>query len=194
MRQLCIVTGAAEGTGLAVAQRFARAGWAVCITSRNAEKAQTAAAQIAKEYRVPAYGVGVNPARREDVQALYQAVDAQAVPLGAIVLVAADLGMNQPALDTALADWERVIQTNVIWNYLLAREAARRMQNTGGAIVIVGSNTAVRAIPNRSAYIASKGALSALSRALAVGIRADAGALQRRRLRQYSERTLFCFG
>ena len=168
MRQLCIVTGAAEGTGLAVAQRFARAGWAVCITSRSAEKAQTAAAQIAKEYRVPAYGVGVNPARREDVQALYQAVDARAVPLGAIVLAAADLGMNQPALDTALADWERVIQTNVIWNYLLAREAARRMQNTGGAIVIVGSNTAVRAIPNRSAYIASKGALSALSRALAV--------------------------
>ena len=54
--KLAMVTGAASGTGLTIARRFARAGWGVCVTSRSAERAQEAAQAIAAEFGVPAMG------------------------------------------------------------------------------------------------------------------------------------------
>ena len=72
-----------------------------------------------------------------------------------------------------------VIETNLLGAFLLCREAAKRMRQCGGgAIVIVGSNTATRAIRDRCAYISSKGGLASLVRSMAIelgrfGIRAN---------------------
>ena len=170
----CIITGAAEGTGYVVAERFLKAGYAVCITSRRAEKAEKAAQKLQQGYQLPAWGFGVDPMDLSQVESMYAALDEKGAEIGAIVLVAADLGIGQPPFETPLADWKRVIDTNVIWNYSMVEHAAGRMKKTGGgAIVFVGSNTAVRAIPNRSAYIASKAALQGLSKALAVDLGPD---------------------
>jgi NAD(P)-dependent dehydrogenase (short-subunit alcohol dehydrogenase family) len=73
-----------------------------------------------------------------------------------------------------------VLNTNVVWNYCLAEQAARRMKERGGgSITFLNSNTAYRAIPDRVAYVTSKGGQLGLMRALALdlgkyGIRVNA--------------------
>ena len=64
-----------------------------------------------------------------------------------------------------------MLNTNVVWNYLLCETAAKRMiKNGGGNIVFVNSNTAYRAIPDRVAYIASKGGQLGMMRGLALDL------------------------
>ena len=65
----------------------------------------------------------------------------------------------------------RVINTNVVWNYCLSEHAAKRMkENGGGNIVFINSNTAYRAIPDRVAYVTSKGGQLGLMRALTLDL------------------------
>jgi NAD(P)-dependent dehydrogenase (short-subunit alcohol dehydrogenase family) len=73
--------------------------------------------------------------------------------------------------ENPLTDFMRVINTNVCWNYFIVETAARRMKEHGGGnIVFVNSNTAYRAIPDRIAYEASKGAQLGMMRGLALDL------------------------
>ena len=64
-----------------------------------------------------------------------------------------------------------MLDTNVLWNYLLVEEGARYMIDRGGGnFVFVNSNTAYRAIPDRIAYVTSKGAQLGMMRALALDL------------------------
>jgi len=64
-----------------------------------------------------------------------------------------------------------VFETNLVWNFMIIRQAALRMKERGkGAVVFISSNTAYRAIPNRAAYSASKGGINAFAKALAVDL------------------------
>ena len=68
-------------------------------------------------------------------------------------------------------EFQRVFETNLVWNFTIVRQAAIRMkEHHKGAIVFFSSNTAYRAIPNRSAYSASKGGINAMSRAFAIDL------------------------
>ena len=88
-----------------------------------------------------------------------------------LVLNAADQGLNQELFKNPLTDFVKVINTNVTWNFCLSEHAAARMrQQGGGNIVFVNSNTAYRAIPNRVAYVSSKGGQLGLMRALAMDL------------------------
>lgn len=83
---------------------------------------------------------------------------------------AANPGIGQPILDTPIDQWAAVIDTNVVGTFVVAREAVRRMIDGGvkGCVTIVASNQAKRGVPQRSAYSASKGALSAMCKVFAV--------------------------
>ena len=164
-----MITGASHGTGLAIARRFARAGYGVILTSRSAAQAGGAAEIIKKEYPVFAAGYACAAGDEEQVKQIFHDLAAQERFVCALVLNAADLGMNQPSLTVPLDEWRQVIETNLVWNFSVMREAAEHMKRLGGgSIAVIGSNTARRAIPDRSAYIASKGGLVALTKALAV--------------------------
>ena len=82
--------------------------------------------------------------------------------------------------ESDLQSFNNVIQTNMVWNYCMAEQAALRMKEKGGgSITFINSNTAYRAIPDRVAYVASKGGQLGLMRALALdlgkyGIRVNA--------------------
>ena len=68
-------------------------------------------------------------------------------------------------------EFRGVFETNLVWNFTIVRQAAIRMkEHHKGAIVFISSNTAYRAIPNRSAYSASKGGINAMSRAFAIDL------------------------
>ena len=71
----------------------------------------------------------------------------------------------------SVEEFQRVFETNLVWNFMIVRQAALRMKEVGGgAVVFVSSNTAYRAIPNRAAYCASKGGINSMSKAFAVDL------------------------
>lgn len=177
MKKAVFVTGAHMGTGYAIAECFAKQGWDVFVTSRNGDKAQEAAKKIADTYGVFAKGYECNIRNEQQVIDIFNDIDATERFVETIVLNAADMGFgNDPAkgLDFFTVDVEefgRVFETNLVWNFMMIRQAAIRMkEHHKGAIVFISSNTAYRAIPNRAAYCASKGGINAMSKAFAVDL------------------------
>ena len=186
MKKAVFVTGGTVGTGLVTAEKFAAAGYNVVITSREAARAEAAAAQVAEKYGVTGYGYGLDIRDEERVKAIFADIDTKGLFVETVVLNSADLGFGtDPAkgmdpLTVDIADFQEVFETNLVWNFMIVRQAALRMKDhDGGAVVFISSNTAYRAIPNRTAYCASKGGINAMVKALAVdfgkyGIRVNA--------------------
>lgn len=171
MNKCVFVTGATNGTGYAIAERFAKEGYDVFIGSRSQEQATQAATRLASEYGNFTKGYGMRVFDEENVKEIFDDIRANGYLLNALVLNAANLGINQDTLTVDIADFMNVINTNVGWNFMLARQAALQMkENGGGSIVFINSNTAYRAIPSRAAYSCSKGGVLSLSRALAIDL------------------------
>ncbi len=175
MNRSVFVTGATNGTGYAIAARFAKEGYHVFLTSRSLESANKAAEQLQKEYpNVRVYGVGLEVCGEDKIKEIFADIRAKGYLLDTIVMNAANLGICQDTWEVEIADFQEVIYTNMVWNYMMAREAAKMMKEKGGgAIVFINSNTAHRAIPNRAAYCASKSGALGLMRALAIDFGKD---------------------
>lgn len=177
MNRAVFVTGATGGTGLAIAERFAKEGYDVFVTSRDSVSAQDAAEGITKKYGVFAKGYELDIRNEARVMAIFADIDSTDRFVETVVLNAADLGFgNDPArgmpfFEVSVEEFCRVFETNLVWNFTIVRQAALRMkEHHKGAIVFISSNTAYRAIPNRSAYCASKGGMNAMSKAFAVDL------------------------
>lgn len=177
MNRAVLITGGTVGTGFATAQRFAQEGYDVFVTSRAAQRAEEAAAKIAAEYGVFAKGFGLDIRDEQRVKDIFQEIDSLDRFVETVVLNSADMGFgDDPAkgmdfFTVPVEEFQRVFETNLVWNFTIVRQAALRMRERHkGAIVFIGSNTAYRAIPNRSAYCASKGGINAMSKAFAVDL------------------------
>jgi NAD(P)-dependent dehydrogenase (short-subunit alcohol dehydrogenase family) len=177
MKKAMFVTGGTVGTGLAIAERFAKEGYDIFITSRNVERAEQAAASVAEKYGVFAKGYALDIRNEQRVIDIFSDIDRLERIVETVVLNSADLGFGtDPAkgmdfFSVPVGEFQRVFETNLVWNFTIIRQAAIRMKaQNKGAVVFIGSNTAYRAIPNRSAYCASKGGINALSRAVAVDL------------------------
>ncbi len=171
MKKSVFVTGATNGTGYAIAARFAKEGYDVFIGSREQARADEAAASIARDYGVNAWGFGMKVFDEDDVKRIFAEIRARGYLLDALVLNAANLGIKQKTLEVPISGFMEVLNTNMGWNFMLAREAALQMKEYGGgAIVFITSNTAYRAIPDRVAYGASKSGILGMMRALALDL------------------------
>ena len=171
MKRSVFVTGATAGTGYAIAARFAREGYDVFIGSRELEKSEAAAASLAEKYGIFAKGYVYQTERLDEgeVRAIFDDIRARGYLLDTIVFNAANLGIGQVSLEVDIADFMAVYNTNIGWNFLMAREAARQMREKGkGSIVFIGSNSALRVTENRCAYCSSKSAMLAMSKSLAI--------------------------
>ena len=157
--------------------RFAKEGYDVFITSRDGNRADKAAKEIADTSGAFARGFQLDIRDEQRIKDIFAEIDSYDRVAETVILNSADLGFGKdPAkgLDfftQDAADFQRVLETNLVWNFMIVRQAAIRMKELGrGAIVFIGSNTAYRAIPNRLAYGTSKGGILAMSRALAVDL------------------------
>lgn len=170
MKTCVLVTAGGRNIGLTIARRFAQAGKNVVITGRKAETVEPVAQQIAEEFGVECFALALNQIQTETVDAMFAELDERGYVVESLVCNAANPGIGQPIIGTPLEDWRAVIDTNVIGTYALASNAAKRMIDNGieGSITIIASNQAHRGIPKRSAYSASKGALSAMTKVFAV--------------------------
>ncbi len=171
MKKSVFVTGATYGTGYAIAERFAKEGYDVFIGSRDIEKSEEAAKKIAEKYSVFAKGYQYQTVTldEDEVKAIFDDIRSMGYLVDTLVLNAANLGIGQVSLEVDIADFMGVYTTNIGWNFLMAREAAKQMKDKGhGAIVFIGSNSALRVTENRCAYCSSKSAIIAMSKSFAV--------------------------
>lgn len=177
MKKAIFVTGGTVGSGYAVAESFARDGYAVVITSRSGERAEEAAKKLSDEYKVEAVGYALDIRDEQRVKDIFADMDKRGLFAETVCLNSADMGFGtDPAVgmdlfSVPIEEFQRVFETNLVWNFMIVRQAAVRMrEHKTGSIVFISSNTAYRAIPNRSAYCASKGGINSLSKALAVDL------------------------
>ena len=175
-----LVTGGGSGLGLAVAEGFAQFGAAVAVMDIDLAAAREVADGIAAAGGT-AIALGCDVADHEQVVAtVANAVDA----LGAIhVLVSnAGIGDRAPAEEMTPAQWQRVIDINLSGAWYVDQAVGRHMIERGiaGSIINTSSITSLVGITTGNAnYAASKGALNALTRTLAIewaphGIRVNA--------------------
>lgn len=173
-----LITGACINTGVAIVEKFAREGYDVVFTGRTVEKVKHKEQEYRAAYPDRKIAGIVIDAVHEDgtvdeagVTRLFDTLDQEGIFVQALVLNAADQGLGMKIFKSGVSDFLRVINTNVTWNYCLIEHAAQRMiKRGGGSIVLINSNTAYRAIPDRIAYTASKGAQLGMMRALALDL------------------------
>lgn len=177
MDRTVFVTGGTVGSGFAIASRFAKEGYSVVVTSRSKERAVEAAEKIKHKYNVRAYGYDLDIRNEERVKEIFNDIDKNNLFVETVCLNSADLGFgSDPSkgmdmFDCSIEEFQRVFETNLVWNFMIIRQAALRMkEQRKGAVVFISSNTAYRAIPNRIAYSSSKGGINAMSKALAVDL------------------------
>ncbi len=177
MNKAVFVTGGTVGSGLAIAERFAHEGYDVFITSRDGERAQKAAAEVAEKHGVFAKGYALDIRNEQAVIDIFNDIDSLDRFVETVVLNSADMGFGtdpakgQDFFTVPIEEFQRVFETNLVWNFMIIRQAAIRMkEHHKGAIVFIGSNTSYKAIPGRIAYSASKGGINSMSKGLAVDL------------------------
>ncbi len=166
--QTALVTGSGRGIGRAIALRFAREGADVVVNfARNQKPAEETAAQIDSMGR-KAIIVQADVSKPDGVERLFAAIDEAFNGLDILVSNAAS-GFNRPALQQKTSGWDYTFNVNTRALLLLAQKAAPLMEKRGGgAIVSISSPGAQRVMPDYVAVGASKAALEALTRYLAV--------------------------
>ena len=173
-----LITGACINTGVAIVEKFAAEGWRVVFTGRSEEKVRTAEAQYREKFpgaEILGYAIDSlldeRTVNEKAVDDLFAWLDEKNILVDALVLNAADQGLNMKVFENPLTDFMRVINTNMTWNFCLTEHAAMRMkEHGGGSVPFVNSNTAYRAIPDRVAYSASKSGQLGMMRALALDL------------------------
>ena len=165
--KIAVVTGAGSGIGEATARLMAREGAIVVLADRAAPAAEAVARDIAAQG-------GTAEAREVDVgdaAAMRQMIEAVAQRHGRLdVLVNnAGYGIAANVVDTAEDDWARLMRVNVDGVFHGCKYAIPIMRRQGGgAIVNTASAGALVGLRERAAYCASKGAVAALTRAMAL--------------------------
>ena len=164
-----LVTGAGRGLGRAVALAFARRGASVALADIDHESA-CAAAQEVKELGVRACAIPVDLSQAVEAQRAVERTIDEFGRLDVLVNNAA-IASVEPLLDITEKEWDRTFAVNVKSVLFCLQAAARHMkQNGGGRIINVSSPASRMALPNYTAYAASKAAVDSITRAAAVAL------------------------
>jgi gluconate 5-dehydrogenase len=162
-----LITGSTRGIGFALAQGLAESGAKVILNSRQTDVVNAAVGRL-KALGLDAEGAAFDVADETAVDAAFAGFDQASIVID-ILINNAGIQHRQPMVDLALADWHRVINTNLTAAFLVGRAAARRMiaRKTGGKIINIGSLTSEAARATVAPYTVAKGGIKMLSRAMA---------------------------
>jgi len=151
-RPVALVTGGAHGIGAAIAARLTRDGFQVVVADmRPGTHVQC---DVSDETAVNALIGGIGPR-----------LDA--------LICNAGVSANKPIAELSLAEWSRVVATNLTSTFLLVRAAERLLRAARGSVVTIASTRAHMSEANTEAYSASKGGLVALTHALSISLAPD---------------------
>lgn len=162
-----IVTGGSLGMGKATARRLAAGGASVVICGRRDGPVQEAVAELQGAGQT-VEGMTANVADANDVQRL---VGFAVERFGGVDILVNSAGVQRygTVVETDEATWNEVMAINVKAMYLTAKHAIPEMRKRGGGVIVnVSSVQAFASQTNVAAYTASKGAINALTRAMAL--------------------------
>ena len=163
-----LVTGGARGLGYAFAQAIALAGARVVIADVLAGRVQQAACEL-NERGLDVSGVTLDLANPDSIDACMERTVKRLGGLDGLVNNASITnsgGKNCEQLD--IETWDQVMQVNVRGTWLMTRAALPALRESGrGAVINLASDTPLWGAPNLLAYVASKGAVIAMTRSLA---------------------------
>ncbi|WP_458371205.1 SDR family oxidoreductase [Pseudomonas fluorescens] len=163
-----LVTGGARGLGYAFAQAIGRAGAHVVIADILAERVQQSAAELVAE-GLAVHGVTVDLAQPDSIDACIAETTRLLGGLDGLVNNASITNSGgKTCEELSLDTWDQVMQVNVRGTWLMTKACLPALRASGhGAIVNLASDTPLWGAPNLLAYVASKGAIIAMTRSLA---------------------------
>lgn len=168
----CIVTGAAQGIGKAVARIFSENGAEVVLCDVMEDQVRNAAEEIRKETGNSTLALKVNVTKKSDIE---EAVKKTLEAYGKIDVLVNNAGILKQAylLEMDESDWDRVFEVNVKGTFLFIQAVGRAMKEQGrGKIINMSSCSGKKPDMKQGAYNASKSAIIGLTRvaALELGI------------------------
>ncbi|WP_426036437.1 SDR family NAD(P)-dependent oxidoreductase [Brevundimonas sp. DC300-4] len=164
----CLIVGAGDGVGAAIARAFAREGLAVCVTRRPRHLEQLEA--LADSIRAgggQAHALGVDARNEAEMIALVDRIEADIGPLQVVVF---NIGANVrfPVVETTAQVYSKVWEMAAFAGFFTGREAARVMGPLGkGSILFTGATASTRGGAGFSAFAGAKAALRQLAQSLA---------------------------
>jgi NAD(P)-dependent dehydrogenase (short-subunit alcohol dehydrogenase family) len=161
-----LVVGAGDATGGAIARRFAREGYAACVTRRNADKLVPLVERIRAEGG-QAHAFASDARLEADMQTLVSGIERDIAPIDVAVF---NIGANVrfSVTDTTERVYRKVWEMGALAGFLMGREVAKAMIPRGrGTILFTGATASLRGSPGFSAFAGAKHALRALAQSLA---------------------------
>lgn len=166
--QVALIVGGNRGLGLVMAKAVAEAGAIISIAARDERENSKAVQEIKDLYDRDCISCKCDVTREQDVR---NAVNKTIEKFGRIDILINSAGINiRGSIERlSVADFNKVQEVNVTGTWIACREVIPIMKKNGyGRIINIGSMLSVTAIPERTAYATSKGAILQLTRSLAI--------------------------
>jgi meso-butanediol dehydrogenase/(S,S)-butanediol dehydrogenase/diacetyl reductase len=159
-----LITGGARGIGRATAARFLQEGSRVAVLDRD----QQALEQIRKELPGLSHGFCADVSQADDVDRAFEELDGKLGGLDVLVNNAG-ISIRHRFVDVTPGEWREVLGVNLDGVFFVAQQAARRMlEGPGGVILNMGSTNALMGYPFYADYNASKAGVAELTRSMAL--------------------------
>ena len=174
--KVCLVIGAGDATGGAVARRFAREGYTACVTRRTLEKLEPLLAQI-RQAGGTAHGFGSDARKEDEVVALVEHIERNIGPIEVMVF---NIGANSPSsiLTETAQRYTKIWEMSCLAGFLTGREVAKRMVARAdpaptqgaahkGTLIFTGASASLRGSANFAGFAGGKMALRGLAQSMA---------------------------
>ncbi|TVP92665.1 MAG: SDR family NAD(P)-dependent oxidoreductase [Pseudomonadaceae bacterium] len=164
--QVALIIGAGDATGGAIARRFAREGYSVCVTRRQREALQPLLDSIQQTGGV-AHGFGCDARDEEAMVTLFEQIETEVGPLAVVIF---NIGANVRfgITETTARVYRKVWEMAAFAGFLAGREAAKAMLQRGqGTIIFTGATASLRGSSGFAAFASAKFALRALAQSMA---------------------------
>jgi 3-hydroxy acid dehydrogenase/malonic semialdehyde reductase len=171
MNKTILITGATSGFGKAIATRFAKEAYTVCITGRRADRLAQIQEDLEKQYNVKVIALKFDVRDRNEVEKAMAALKTQVAHI--------DILVNNAGLASGLAtidegnpdDWDLMIDTNLKGLLYVTRQVAPMMKDrASGHIINIGSTAGKIVYKNGNVYCATKFAVDALTQAMRIDL------------------------
>ncbi|MES2701616.1 MAG: SDR family NAD(P)-dependent oxidoreductase [Bacteroidota bacterium] len=171
MNKTILITGATAGFGRAIATRFAKEGYTVCITGRRQDRLDELKLELETTYNVKVVSLCFDVRKREDVEAALTQLKSQVRTID-ILVNNAGLASGLSTIDEGnIDDWEVMIDTNLKGLLYVTRQIAPMMrEQTSGHIINIGSTAGKQVYKNGNVYCATKFAVEALTQAMRIDL------------------------
>ncbi len=167
-RQVVCITGASSGFGLACVHKFSKLGYDTILVGRREDRLKALAVEIIETYKTDAFVVVCDVQSKNDVTASFAQLPKEILEKIDILVNNAGLALGrEPFYEGDLADWDRMIDTNIKGLLYVSKFVAPYMiNNKKGHIINIASIAGKEAYAGGNVYCATKQAVDALSRSM----------------------------